>query len=127
MKNVLRILLLIIIVAVVSIIIDRVFFVNKHDLAEAKKQAQNKIDSLNTVINFREDSLLAISNKISNYEHELTSLRAEISKKNRQINFYKNKGRFEYEASNDSLYRELNDILKLRVNEVVSAADSIPR
>ena len=126
MKNTLQVVILIIIIIIITVVIDRVFFMKTAGLEEVKKQVQGQIDSLNAEIGAREDSISAINNRIAEYEEQLTTLHTQILAKDRQINYYKRKGRFEYEFSNDSLYRELNAIIKQRLSEVSSAGDSLP-
>jgi len=127
MKNALSIGLLIIIVAGLSVLIDRLFFVETFDLEAEKARVQSQIDSLNAKIQQRDDSLKVIGERLAGYQSELASLQVKIDRKDKQIHYYEEKGRFDYDLPPDSLHRELNDIIKQRLRLAGSPADSLSR
>ena len=94
---------------------------------EIRKQYQAKIDSLQRVIEERNQRILAIEEKIKATEGEIAKLEQGIRDKDRQINYYKGKGRFDYVQSMDSLRAELNRLIKQRLAVVDSTADRVPR
>lgn len=127
MKNALSVGLLIIIVAALSVIIDRLFFVETSDLEAEKVRVQFQVDSLNAEIQQREDSLTAIGQRIAGYESELVELQSKLVLKDQQIEYYEEKGRFDYDLPPDSLHNELNTIIRQRLGLASSPADSLPR
>lgn len=121
MKNEkLRTILLIFIVAAVTILLYRLFFPGEDSSAIKKEieRRQQRIDSLQVVIQQRNDSLAAIHNRVAQYEKNIDDLQTKIGKKDQQIAYYKStKGRFNYEFSSDSLLHELNVIAKQRLGK----------
>ncbi|MCB0291355.1 MAG: hypothetical protein KDH97_13965 [Calditrichaeota bacterium] len=121
MKNEkLRTLLLIFIVALVTILLYRLFFPGEdtHAIKKEIERREQRIDSLQTVIQQRNDSLAVIHTRVAEYEKNIGDLKTKIDEKDQQITYYQSrKGRFNYGASSDSLLHELNIIAKQRLGK----------
>ena len=126
MKLQIKTVLIILAVVAAAVIFDRIFCMRDTDLEAEKRRTQNSIDSLNQVIQMREDSLASINQRIAFYEKNIDGLKEQIAENDRQIDYYKRSGRFEYASSTDSLHRELDRLVKRRLGEAVST-DSLFR
>ncbi len=118
MKNVLTTFLVVFITLTAGILIGRYVLSNTSELEREIDRMKQRNDSLNTVIRQWQDSLRQSQEKIARYEEQITRLDQQIRQKQKEINYYKRKGRFEYEFSTDSLHRELNRIIKQRLQSV---------
>ena len=94
---------------------------------ELRVHYEAKIDSLQGIINARNERIAAIEDSIKHTESEIEILEKSIQNKDRQITHYKGKGRFDYVQSMDSLQTELNRLIKLRLAELDSTANRSPR
>lgn len=112
---------------IITLILNNFMCDRDTKLKNAKEQAEKKIDSLNTIITLREDSIRVIQGRISAYLAEVVSLQEKINKKDSQIKYYKGQGRFDYVHTPDSLHRELNLIIKQRLSGDSGATDRAPR
>ena len=127
MKKILPYLFTILLAIVITLILNHLMCDQDARLKKAKEQAEKKIDSLNTIIKLREDSIRIIQDRISGYLAEVDTLKEKIDQKDSQIKYYKGKGRFDYVHTPDSLHRELNFIIKQRLSGDSSATDRAPR
>jgi septal ring factor EnvC (AmiA/AmiB activator) len=127
MKKILSVSAMIILGVLLTLALQQ-FLCSRPDSYETiRKQYQAKIDSLQRVIEERNQRIIEIEEKIKLTETEITKLEQGIRDKDRQITYYKGKGRFDYVYSIDSLYAELNRLIKQRLAEVDSTADRLPR
>ncbi len=115
MKNVLTTFLVIVVTLVSGVLIGRYVLSNTSELEREIDRMKQRNDSLNVVIRQWQDSLRKSQEKIARYQEQIARLDKKILQKQKEINYYKRKGRFEYEFSTDSLHRELNAIIKQRL------------
>lgn len=109
-----------------AIVVQHFVCDSPEDYDELKEHYEAKIDSLQSVIEARNELISAIEDSIRRTENEIAKLHESILKMDRQISYYKGKGRFDYVQSMDSLHAELNRLIKQRLAEADSAADRTP-
>ncbi|MBN1561506.1 hypothetical protein JW998_14745 [candidate division KSB1 bacterium] len=112
---------------VLAVIVQHFACDSSEEYEELKKRYEAKIDSLQSVIEARNELISAIEDSIKQTESEIAKLHESILKMDHQITYYKGKGRFDYVQSMDSLHAELNRLIKQRLAEADSAADRTPR
>lgn len=117
MNKIVQYLLSVVVIVGATLLVNYLVCGKKPDFEQEKARLNQQIDSLNTVIKVREDSILVIEGRIAGIEAEIVSLQEKIQKKDQQITYFKGKGRFEYVHSPDSLHHELNDLIKQRLSQ----------
>ena len=127
MKKVLSAIVLVALGGVLAIIVQRFACAPSEDYKELRARYEARIDSLQKVIETRNEQITAIEDSIRHTEDEIENLEQSIKNKDRQITYYKGKGRFDYVQSMDSLHVELNRLIKQRLAEVDSTTDRTPR
>ncbi len=127
MKNLIQSIVFIIAGGLAVGILYNLFFDHTSELERKIAEVKLQNDSLNSEIRVREDSLRISAERVVLLQQEISGLDEKIHTKDKQITYYKTKGRFEYEFSTDSLHRELNRIIKQRLQGIASSTDSISR
>ncbi|MBN1464156.1 hypothetical protein JXA02_00240 [candidate division KSB1 bacterium] len=127
MKKILSAVALLALGALLAVIVGYLVCDSPGDYEELKERYEAKIDSLQSVIEARNELISAIEDSIRHTQADIARLLESIQKMDHQLTYYKGKGRFDYVQSMDSLHAELNRLVRLRLAGADSAADRTPR